>query len=147
MSTTQRTKRVSRLKQIEDSELSLRLTKLNELIARRQVEIDRRQQLVVTFENQSDVSQTGRVEQIRGQLHWMEHLSLSIRRADEKIAEINATIDYQRSLVLEQKAKVRGWETLIDQMVAQEKADISNQEAAEADDRFLARGQADSSKG
>lgn len=71
----------------------------------------------------------------------MEHLSLSIRKVDERIAEINATIEHQRGLVLEQKAKVRGWETLIDQMVAQEKADKGNQEAAEADDRYLARGQ------
>lgn len=129
--------RIKRLHRIELRAMEVLAADLNRLDMQLQeqqstlAEIDRR------IENVSSGANTPFVDQLTTRLTWLAALEKEFMVTQAKIA---ATLE-QRSQVqddmMKQRAKVRGWELHLQRLSADLALSVQNQEAADADDRYL----------
>ncbi|MEL6106411.1 MAG: hypothetical protein AAFU85_10255 [Planctomycetota bacterium] len=136
--TRQRISRIRRLRAIDDIRLDQlavelgsiqqRMNKWSDQLSEVHLEIDdsfRQMSPGVVNRNQSRVW-TDHLQQIS------LHLAASIRRAATEREQVHERM-------IEQRAKVRGWDLLLDQLQGEMRTASAHQEHLEADDRFLSK--------
>lgn len=139
MATQQKLKRIERLKRIEESALLAQVAKLTALTDELLGLQEQANNISASIDEENTPAETSKVEIVHQKLHWIEHLNGISNLLENQIREMDDLISRQRDQVQLQYTKVKGWDTLTDQLVRKDMAEQSRVEMLEADDRFLSR--------
>lgn len=135
----QRIVRVQRMKAIEQNQLDVLAAGLSSLEARIQGYHDRIAELDVELGSLGDVWTTHSLTM----QNQMSVCAMAIQRKSVElqllITETEAARDEVLAQVLEAKTKIKGWESLVEKLVKQERQEQANVEAGVADDMYLVK--------
>ncbi|MFK7737118.1 MAG: hypothetical protein AB8B50_13870 [Pirellulaceae bacterium] len=139
MVANQKLKRIERLKRIEESALLAQVAKLTSLTDEMMGLQEQAENINASIDQGNTPTETPKVEVVHQKLHWIEHLNGISNLLENQIRDLDNLITQQRVEVQAQHTKVKGWDTLTDQIKKQNLAEQSRVEMAEADDRYLSK--------
>jgi flagellar biosynthesis chaperone FliJ len=135
--TRQKFTRVQRLRDLEQSKLDLLAVELSEL----QSQLLKQRQCLSTLQTQMDnLSVTGGVHAIADLYQtkiWCEHLQTQVTALHQEIDAAAAKRDQLILSVVDQRATVRGWESLLAQLSDKFTEETEKLGSLQVDDRFL----------
>ena len=129
--------RVGRLRVLEQSRLNslvVELAAIESSLAQKRAEIDRLQSQV---DEASTRGEERSIEQHAQANIWIEHLQAVSRVLRSGIDETELERDKMRDEIIQQKAKVRGWDTLLERLTTLLSGESQKSEALIADERYL----------
>jgi flagellar biosynthesis chaperone FliJ len=134
--TRQKLTRVKRLRDLEQSKLNLLAVELSEI----QSQLVKQRQAIATLQTQMNNLSVGGVNAIADLYQtkiWCEHLQTQVTALDQEIDAAAAKRDQLILSVVDQRATVRGWESLLEQLSDKLSEETEKLGSLQADDRFL----------
>lgn len=128
--------RIQRLREMEQGKLNVLSAELAEIAA----ELLRQQELLNNLEREMNETSTGQPDSVDAQacaMAWANRIQSLITQLKTRIAETEQCKSKLQSQAVQQRAKVRGWEFMIDRLNAETMDQQQRSESQIADDRFL----------
>ena len=129
--------RIQRLRALEESKLNSLAVELAAIEATLRRQTAQLARLNVQIEATSTPDSDHSIDQHAQTMIWIEHLQSHADNVERAISETSLQQNELLNRAIEQKTKVRGWESLIDRVSSEADSEFQKSEALVADDRYL----------
>jgi hypothetical protein len=129
--------RAERLRALEQSRLDSLAAELLKLEARLAEHTARLQGVISELHRTASRDWSASLGQHRQSMAWIEHLQASAVALQQEAQAIALERDELRTKTLSQRSKVRGWDSLLQRLLAQQARELERTESLVADDRYL----------
>ncbi len=129
--------RVQRLRSLQQGKLNSMVEQLAVIESQLDCQFQQLTRLNMQLENGATLWGNDSVKRHSQRVIWTDHLQRRIDETKRAINETESQREEMRRAVLEQRAKVQGWESLLDRFIAARNREQQSREFLVADDRYL----------